>query len=77
MFLIHHFPCHLKYMPILSFGYPVLLRSVLASKLLSDSFSSKVCCEGVGDVLFAAIRSKAPYMSTGCIFDFIFEFLEV
>ena len=77
MFLIHHCPCHLKYMPVLSFGYSILLRCVLACKLPPNSFLSKVCCEGVGEVLFTVIRSKTLNMSIGCLFDLVFELLAV
>ena len=77
MFVIHYCPCHLEYMSVFSFGYSVLLRCVLASKFPHASFLSKVYCEGIGEVLLAAVRSKAPYMLTCCLFDFVFEFLEV
>ena len=46
-------------MSILSFGYSILLRCVSARKLPPYSFLSKVCCEGVGEVLFAYVRLKA------------------
>ena len=77
MFLVHHCPCHLEYVSVLTFGYSVLLRCVSASELPSDSFLSKVYCEGVGEGLFVVVRSKVSYMTIGCLFDFILELLEV
>ena len=77
MFLIHHCPCHLEYMPVLSFGYSVLLRCMFTNKLPLDSFLPKVCCEGIREVLFVVVWSKAPYMTTNFLFDFVLEFLEV
>ena len=77
MFLIHNCPCHLEYVLVLPFGYSILLRCVSPSKLLPDSFLPKVCCEGVGEVLFVAVRLKAPHMKNGCLFDFVLELLEV
>ena len=77
MFLVHHCPRYLQYVPILAFGYSILLRCVSASKLSSNSFLSNVCCKGVEEVLFAVVWSKASYMTIGCLFDFILELLEV
>ena len=77
MFLVHHCPRYLQYVPILAFGYSILLRCVSASKLSSNSFLSKVCCEGVEEVLFAVVWSKASYMTIGCLFNFVLELLEV
>ena len=63
-------------MPIHLFTYSVMLRCVSASKILPDSFLSKVCYEGVRELLFAFIRSTTPYIMTSCLFDFILESLE-
>ena len=70
---VHHQPCHLEYVSVLSFGYSVLLRCLSASEPPPDSF----LYEGFGEVLFPAIRSKASDVPTGCLFNFVFEFLEV
>ena len=76
MFLVHHCPCHLQHVSILSFGYSVLLRCVSTSKLPPDSFLLKVCGKGVGEVLFAAVQLKTSYMTIGFLFYFVLEFLE-
>ena len=77
MFLIYHCPCHLEYMLVLSFIYFVLLRCVSTRELPLNSFLSKVCCEGITEILLVAVRLKASNMPTSCLFDFVFEFLEV
>ena len=48
-----------------------------ASKLPLNAFLSKVRCEGVGEVLFATVRSKASHMTVDCLFNFVLELLEV
>ena len=64
-------------MSVLPFDYSVQLRCVLASKLALYSFLSMVCCEGIREVLFAAVQSKALYMKIGFLFDFVLELMEV
>ena len=63
--------------PIFVLGYTVLLRSVSASEFLPNSFLSEIRREVVREVLLAAIRSQASYMSTSGFFDFVLECSEV
>ena len=63
--------------PIFALGYTVLLRSMLASEFSPNSFLSEIRREVVREVLLAAIRSNASYMTTRGFFDFTLEFLEV
>ena len=75
--LVHHGPRYFEDVPIFTLGYTVLLRSVSACEFSPNSFPSEICREVVREVLLAAIRSKASNMSTGGLFDFVLECLEV
>ena len=77
MLLVQHGPCYFEDVPILAFGLSILLGCVSTSKLLLDSFLSKVCYEGIREVLFIFVWPKTSYMPAGCIFDVTFEFLKV
>ena len=77
MLLVYNGPRYFEDVPIFALGYSVLLRSVSASEFSPNSFLSEIRCKVVREVLLAAIRSKASNMSTGGLFDFVFECLEV
>ena len=63
--------------PILAFGYSVLLRIVSASEFLPNSFLSEIRCKVVREVLISTIQSKASNMTVRGFFDFAFKSLEV
>ena len=71
--LVHHRPRYFEDVPIFALGYTVLLWSVLANEFSPNSFLSKIHREVVREVLLAAIRSQASYMSISGFFDFILE----
>ena len=75
--LVHHGPRYFEDVPIFALGYTVLLRSVSASEFSPNSFLSEIRREVVREVLLAAIRSQASYMSTSGFFDFVLECLEM
>ena len=77
MLLVHHGLHYFEDVPIFELGYTVLLRSVSASEFSPNSFLSEIRREVVREVLLAAIRSQAAYMSTNGFFDFVLECLEV
>ena len=55
--LTHHDVCYLEYLPILPFGYSILLGSVSARESSLNAFTLEVGVEFVGDVLLSSIRS--------------------
>ena len=75
--LVHHGPCYFEDVPIFALGYTVLLRSMSASEFSPNSFPSEIRREIVREVLLAAIRSQASYVSTCGFFDFVFKSLDV
>ena len=77
MLLVHQGPRYFEDVPIFALGYTVLLRSVSACEFSPNSFPSEICREVVQEVLLAAIRSQASYMSTSGFFDFVLQCLEV
>ena len=75
--LVHHGPHYFEDLPIFALGYTVLLWSVSASEFSPNSFFPEIHREVIREVLLAAIRSQASYMSTNGFFDFVLECLEV
>ena len=55
--LMHHGACYLEYMPILPFGYPILLGCVSTREFSLYAFTLEVGDEFIGEVLLSSIRS--------------------
>ena len=55
--LMHHDACYLEYVPILPFGYSILLGCVSAWEFSPYAFTLEVGDEFVEEILLSSIRS--------------------
>ena len=58
--MVQHDPWYFEDVPILAFGYTILLRCVSAHEFSPNSFLEKVCRECTGDVFDASLFAFFP-----------------